>query len=171
MSLIIRNAYLPDAKKIAALQVCCWQSAYKEIFPTEKLKSLSLKEKELIWLERLNRPVDNHSRTQLAEFNDEIIGFCSFGIVDDFENNANGTIFAVYFSERFWGKGYAQILMASALQELKALGCKTVSLWVIENNLRARAFYNKLGFKTGAQLKHVKIFDLDINELCLSLSL
>ena len=44
------------------------------------------------------------------------------------------------------GKGYGKILMKSTLSELKMQGCENIFLWVFEENIRARHFYEQFGF-------------------------
>ena len=44
------------------------------------------------------------------------------------------------------GKGYGSALLECALDELGRLGFRQVLLWVLEDNMRARAFYEKCGF-------------------------
>ena len=44
-----------------------------------------------------------------------------------------------------FGAGFPE-LMDRALAELKSLGCREAVLWVLEENQRARAFYEHCGF-------------------------
>ncbi len=44
--------------------------------------------------------------------------------------------------------------MESALNILKDQGCKKVSLWVYEDNIRARKFYEKCGFTYDGNKKY-----------------
>ena len=44
------------------------------------------------------------------------------------------------------GKGYGKTLMKSTISELKILGYENIFLWVLEENGRARRFYEQFGF-------------------------
>ena len=44
------------------------------------------------------------------------------------------------------GKGYGKTLMKSTISELKILGYENIFLWVLEENGRARHFYEQFGF-------------------------
>ena len=44
------------------------------------------------------------------------------------------------------GKGYGKLLLSKAIDELKKLGFKNILLWVLEDNMNARKFYEKNGF-------------------------
>jgi ribosomal protein S18 acetylase RimI-like enzyme len=43
------------------------------------------------------------------------------------------------------GKGYGAAIMLDAMAGLKGIGHDDMMLWVIENNLRARRFYESFG--------------------------
>ena len=55
-------------------------------------------------------------------------------------------IVALYSTEPYWGTGVGQRMMDFALAEIKQLGYGKVTLWVFEDNPRARRFYEKYGF-------------------------
>jgi len=44
------------------------------------------------------------------------------------------------------GKGYGNYLLKKCVDELKSLGYDKILLWVLEDNLKARRFYEKNGF-------------------------
>ena len=46
----------------------------------------------------------------------------------------------------YWGKGYGRKLMRVVMSELKEQGFSEVFLWVLEENTRARRFYEMFGF-------------------------
>lgn len=57
-----------------------------------------------------------------------------------------GEIVAIYFLPEYMGKGYGKELLRVAIRQLKKLGFQEIFLWVLEDNLRARRFYEKEGF-------------------------
>lgn len=77
---------------------------------------------------------------------DRIIGTCSF-CKSRFEQFHNwGEIISIYLLPNYVGKGYGKALMKSALSELKMQGYEKIFLWVLEENIRARYFYEQFGF-------------------------
>ena len=52
----------------------------------------------------------------------------------------------VYLLPQYWGKGYASEMFNWAINEIQLKGYKKIILWVIEQNLRARKFYEKNQF-------------------------
>lgn len=57
-----------------------------------------------------------------------------------------GEIVAIYFLPGYIGKGYGKELLRVVIRQLKKLGFQDIFLWVLEDNLRARKFYEKEGF-------------------------
>lgn len=57
-----------------------------------------------------------------------------------------GEVISIYLLPDYMGKGYGKMLMKSAISELKMQGCGKIFLWVLEENVRARLFYEKISF-------------------------
>ena len=54
-----------------------------------------------------------------------------------------GEIVSIYFLPDYIGKGYGRLLLNKCIKELKQCGFSKVLLWVLEDNHRARKFYEK----------------------------
>ena len=52
----------------------------------------------------------------------------------------------IYLLPEYIGKGIASQLINACIEELEFLGYTEILLWVLEDNLRARRFYEKHGF-------------------------
>ena len=78
--------------------------------------------------------------------NGNIIGTASF-CKSRWEQYSNyGEIVSIYFLPAYMGKGYGQHLLKKCIEELNGLGYDNILLWVLEENQRARRFYEKNGF-------------------------
>ena len=53
---------------------------------------------------------------------------------------------SLYLLPECMGKGYGKRLLETAVTELRKLGYVNVFLWVLEENSRARHFYEQYGF-------------------------
>ena len=73
----------------------------------------------------------------------KVVGFVSYGDFRDSDTRA-GEIFALYVLKDYYGKGVGQQLMQAAFSAL--YGYQEIILWVLEDNKRAIAFYEKMGF-------------------------
>jgi ribosomal protein S18 acetylase RimI-like enzyme len=80
-----------------------------------------------------------------------------------------GELYALYVRPDAWGTGAGRALTDAAVGDLREAGCDTVSLWVLEANNRARAFYRRYGFAETPDRTYSSLGDLP--ELRLTLDL
>ncbi|MGE5290757.1 MAG: GNAT family N-acetyltransferase, partial [Micromonosporaceae bacterium] len=60
---------------------------------------------------------------------------------------------ACYVLPRWWGTGIGGKLLAHATGSLEAAGRADITLWVLEENYRARRFYESRGFQPDGKQK------------------
>ena len=84
----------------------------------------------------------------------KVVGFVSYG---DFQDSATvtGEIFALYVLKDYYGKGVGRQLIQAAFAALD--GYQEIILWVLEDNKRAIAFYEKMGFVFDGQEKVIDL--------------
>ena len=58
-----------------------------------------------------------------------------------------GEIMSIYVLPEEFRKGYGSVLFSYVLNQLKENGYSNIYLWVLEENQRARRFYEKWDFK------------------------
>lgn len=76
-----------------------------------------------------------------------MIGFANFARTSDDDLPASaGEVTGIYVAPEAWGRGGGLLLMDGARANLRAAGFATAGPWVIEDNLRARRFYERLGW-------------------------
>jgi ribosomal protein S18 acetylase RimI-like enzyme len=56
-------------------------------------------------------------------------------------------LYALYVAPAYWSTGAGGALMGRVLAEAQAEGYPRIVLWVLEQNARARRFYERAGFK------------------------
>ena len=139
MDINIRNALIEDAENLTDCLISCWSSAYRDIVPDDFLNNLINERDNRIerWKNNIANPGD--CEHFCITFDDRIIGWLTIHKVD-------GEVWAIYLLEEFRGKGFGKYIMNFALTKLKSIGHKKVMLWVFEDNLKARYFYEKIGF-------------------------
>ena len=164
MSRIFRTAHSDDVRGIAEVHVRSWQAAYRGQVPDSYLEGLSVEKRELVWTEILK---DQMRGVLIAEEEARIVGFSSFGPVRDEEENRllTGEIYSIYVLEEFWNLGIGRTLMENSLIALERDGFGSVKVWVLETNQRARAFYEKFGFKTDGVRKTEKRENFELREI------
>lgn len=143
--MIIRKMNQTDSREeISNIYEQSWKYAYKGIIPQAYLDSIPKGQ----WCGAF----DNPDRYTLVMLDDEkIIGTLTYckSRFEDYEDW--GEIVSIYFLPEYMGKGYGKDLLEQAVEELKTMGFQTVFLRVLEDNHRARHFYEKCGFKYGGK--------------------
>jgi GNAT superfamily N-acetyltransferase len=136
----VRRATADDARAIAEVQVTTWQHAYAHVFPAHELESLSVDEREVMW----RRFAESDAMTLcVAEVERAVVGFVNVGESRDLPGE--GELYAIYVLPDHWGSGAGPALMDAALDWL-GRRFSTATLWVLEDNPRARRFYEREGW-------------------------
>ncbi len=116
-----------------------WKYAYKNIIPQDYLDSIPKGR----WANGIAK--DGMSNLVILE-NGVIIGTASICKSRWEQYSEYGEIVSIYFLPEYMGKGFGNHLLKRCIEELKRLGFDKILLWVLEDNIRARKFYEKNGF-------------------------
>ena len=165
----VRAARPEDAPAIGIVHVRSWQAAYREHFPQEFLEALDPARRAEGWHAYLEGGMGEHESLLVCETDDQIVGFAGTGPCRD--GQGDGELRAIYLLPRHWGHGHGRKLAASALQELALQGFTEATLWVLEENLRARAFYEAGGWRRDGAARVIEPFGFPIPELRYRISL
>jgi ribosomal protein S18 acetylase RimI-like enzyme len=152
---VIRLGTPDDAEGVARVHVETWQAAYAHALPREQLQALSLEEA----VERSRR----WPPTFVAERSGEILGFVSVGASRD--PGTDGELFAIYVHPQHWGTGAGRALIQAGEDELRRLGHHDAVLWVLDDNPRARRFYELAGWSLDGAAREIHIFGFDVAEI------
>lgn len=88
-----------------------------------------------------------------VEYNEKVIGFCSFAIVNNFwQEGQIAYVYAMIVDESFRGKGIGTELLKKAFDKAKLRGCKKIELDSGFPREKAHKFYEKIGFEKRAYL-------------------
>ena len=128
-----------DFDAISRIYALSWQTAYRGIVPQRYLDDLP----ETRWAGVLR---EGRWVSYLALENKKYIGTASVCPARDEAMSGYGEIVSIYLLPEYFGRGYGAPLLAHAMAGLKETGYDNVYLWVLEDNKRARAFYEKNGF-------------------------
>ncbi len=129
-----------DRSEISGIYEKSWKNAYRGIVPDSYLDSIPAGR----WASKVDNP---EWKTLVFVQDGRLIGTCSYCASRFEEYIGYGEIISIYFLPECTGKGYGRQLLERAVSELKKDGYSDVHLWVLEENLNARAFYSKLGFE------------------------
>lgn len=140
----IRPAHAADVPEIARIHVHSWKDAYRGILADELLAGLRVEDRVAVW----ERWIEGEGvRVWLAEGAGVVEGFCRLSparaIADPPHGFAEVTHLYVQPGRTRGGQGGA--LLAEALRFARGASYAGLLLWVLEDNLRARGFYERMG--------------------------
>jgi GNAT superfamily N-acetyltransferase len=157
----VRRATLADAAAIAEVHVRTWQSAYEHVFGAERLTGVTVEQRLPMWRQILQ--TEEQKAFVAEDEDDRIIGWCTVGPSRD--DDADGELWGIYVLPDAWGSGAGTVLMAAGVGALRESGCREVILWVLEDNPRARRFYEREGWVLDGECKEDEFLGVAVTEV------
>lgn len=154
---LVRPMALDDARRVAEVHVASWRAAYSRVVPDEVLAKLSVERRAEYFRREVQQKLID---TVVAECRGRIAGFASFGATRDDEASypaRTGEIWALYVAPDCWRRGVGSVLTRWVVDELRRRGFEFATLWVLERNVPARRFYERMGFGPDGVLKPITI--------------
>lgn len=124
-----------------------WREAYDDLLPADFQETMTL-EKCRFFSQKYPE------NTLIAMDGKKVVGFISYGNYRD-ETIQAGEIIALYVLKDYYGKGVSKKLMHAAFVALDQFS--EIYLWVLKDNKRAIAFYQKMGFTFDGQEQILKL--------------
>ena len=148
MKIIIKTMETPEeieGKSLVHWQT--WREAYDDLLPEEFQETMTLEKCRFL----SQKYPEN---TLIAMDGKKVVGFISYGNFCD-EVIQAGEIIALYVLKDYYGKGVSEQLMHAAFVALDHVS--EIYLWVLKDNKRAIAFYQKMGFTFDGQEQILKL--------------
>lgn len=165
----VRRPAPQDAAGIARTHVQAWKAGYRDLMPRPFLDRLDEDERAGAWEQRLiarDRSDDgDEPEFLLAERVPdgagaaEVVGVATIGPerpapgeVDGVAGPSRakppvGEVWMVNVLPSAWADGVGSALLTAATERLRGLGYRSLVLWVLEDNDRARRFYERNGWE------------------------
>jgi len=156
MAILIREATMADVYDVARVHVLSWQSAYHNIVPDNYLHKLEINKRA----ERFKKDFVAYKGITyfyVAENNGRIIGNIALSKCRDDDKPLSGEIIGIYLLKEYWSMGYGKKLMDFGINKLREFGYSEVCLWVLDQNRRARNFYERYGFLFDGTKKEINL--------------
>lgn len=152
----IRRATPEDAPTLAKVHVDSWQAAYQGIVPASHLERFTYQRREDAFRQALSA---NTEETYLITDNDQAIAILTIGPSrdDDLDTTTTGELWGIYIRPEYWRKGVGSRLVHEAESMLQSRGYTQVVLWVLEDNINARQFYERVGYRLDGAYKMIEL--------------
>ena len=135
-----------------------WRAAYRGMLPQEYLDSIPAG-KWVPYLEQAGR------ESLIMLDGDKIIGTTSYCASRVPELAGWGEIISIYLLPEYWGRCCGKLLFSAVVEQLENMGYQNLFLWVLEGNQRARAFYERMGFRPGGIYAEDEIGGMQVREI------
>jgi GNAT superfamily N-acetyltransferase len=137
-----------------------WQSAYEHVFGAERLAGIDVERRRAGWERALANPEHD---TFVFEQDGVVVAFVgSFASRDP---DAEGELGEIYALREAWGTGVGHALMTACVAALRERGYANAILWVLADNPRARAFYEREGWTLDGGEKTDEFLGVAVREL------
>lgn len=139
MTFALRDAVLEDAEQLARLHTQIHEECYSRLLPESFFaeRRATLPKRIAGYRERL----EAGQRIVVATDDAGLVGLASGGETRDEDAPTALELYMIYIFNRAHGTGVAQALLS------EVIGAEAAYLWVLEDNPRAQAFYQKNGFR------------------------
>ncbi len=167
----IRKAVIADSSGIAKVHVAAWHETYKGLICDEYLNSISCDEKTEKWKKIIQDDMQTERVHVIENESKDIVGFAFYGINNEKEYEYDADLHAMYILKAYQNRGYGSKLIKIAVKELVDLGCNSLIIWALKDNVYCR-FYEKIGgIKVGERLhtygnQKVKLVGYGWKDIC-----
>ncbi|WP_377269140.1 GNAT family N-acetyltransferase [Peterkaempfera sp. SMS 1(5)a] len=154
---VVRDTRPEDMAEVLRVRTAGWRAAYRGIVPPAYLGAMDVGPEALTRALRhfRERPGDRHHLVavrggRVAAF--AVCGAARPALPLPAEDERPGELYALYAHPEVWSTGVGALLLGEARRRLTADGYPSMVLWVLEENARARAFYERHGLRpTGSR--------------------
>ena len=142
----VRTATLDDVNALGRVHAASWRVAYAHLGPGFLA---TIEETERADLgERVLNDTAQHGDVYVSVADGQINGFVNIRRSrDPSAAESVGEVIAIYVEPRAWSSGAGRALMDAAVGALARQGFTEATLWVLEDNARARRFYEIAGWE------------------------
>jgi hypothetical protein len=144
----VRRMRAEDAERVAAVHLRVWREAYALFMPASYLAGLDVSQFEQAWRDQLaGSGSPGTCRLVGANPGGDVVALGAAGPSRDEDAPRPWELYAINVLTSEHGSGLAELMMA------ELVGDRPASLWVIDGNARARAFYRKYDFVADGAIK------------------
>lgn len=165
-----------DIGAVGELHVRSWQSAYAGLVPQSHLDGLDVAEhteRRRRHFAAANGQVDNLVAEEAAG---RVVGWATLGPYrsDEGEESVrtdDGEVYSLYLLPEQIGRGIGRALAEEVRRRAEVRGFGRLRLWVLEENTRARRFYERAGYAFDGGREPFTVGGVDVPEVRYTMAL
>lgn len=159
---LLREAGVDDRAAVAAMHVEAWRVGYRGIVPDDHLDDLDVAERAARYT--FGEPGATIT-VWIGLVGDEVAGSVGVGPARDGDAVGLGEVQGLYVAPAHWRTGLGTRLLRRGEEILAAAGYREALLWVLEENARARAFYEAAGWVEDGVATTITLGGRDVAEI------
>jgi GNAT superfamily N-acetyltransferase len=138
-----------DASDLRELHAATWAVTFLERLPEAWSSRRLAEHRARDWADVRSRQERLGGEVLAASRDGRIVGLCQYGPTEDSDDNPVrvGQIQRLYVDPTSQRTGVGRSLLATAADRLCAKGMSEATLWTLDSDERARAFYEALGWQ------------------------
>ncbi|WP_407111497.1 N-acetyltransferase family protein [Streptomyces sp. DSM 116494] len=145
--LLLRPMTAGDCEGVATMRIRGWQHAYRGLVPQPHLDGLDIGADAERHRARLLANDGSVVNLVAEAEGGELAGWAAFGPYRDGEvRTGDAELYALYLPPERIGRGVGRTLLTEAVHRCATAGHRSMYLWVLRDNTRARRFYERAGF-------------------------
>lgn len=161
----IERVKLGDEETMAYILTESWKAGFKDILNVDILQRFTQIDKVTAMFRHLLEQNKGNGYLLKVEGEPHCIAWWDAPRENDMPGYAE--LICIHSLQNQWRKGFGSTMMDRVLSDIANAGYSKVMLWVFEDNVRARRFYEAHGFETNGKLKS----NAEATEICYEKSL
>ncbi|HOQ76805.1 MAG TPA: GNAT family N-acetyltransferase [Thermoclostridium sp.] len=155
---MVRKATIEDVVRIAEIHVTGWRFAYRHLIPDEYLfKTMNVPARIDAFTKAMN---ERNEDTYVFEEDQIIKAFMIIGPCRDGDRPSSFELWGLYVDPFMLRNGIGSKMLNFCEKRALDLGYRDVVLWVLEDNMIGRSFYDKMGYTFDGTRKYLDRFGL-----------
>ena len=140
-----------DAAELGRVHVRAWRETYTGVLPQGALNRMSAAVHGRRFRHDLLHAQPGQV-TLIAEDAEEAVGYASGALLKGDGRGADAEVFTLYVVRAAQGVGVGRALLTASARVLRAEGARSLMIFVLSRNERARGFYERLGGEAFAEV-------------------
>lgn len=148
--IVILPAGPGDATGLAEVHVRSWRETYQGILPAASLSRMDVASHAKRWRRHLMQ-ARSQDVVLAAEGPDGLVGYCSGALLPGAPGGVEAEVHTLYLLRSAQSMGNGRRLLGAVARVLEAQGARSLLIWVLSENRRARRFYDHIGGVAAAE--------------------